>query len=163
MKVVLFAWRLFRDRLPTKDIIFHRGVLDHNSMECVAGCGSSESSRHLLLHCNFLGSVWHFIYRWLSIYAAVPQHVSDHFIQFSFIGGPAKSRQLILQVIWFATVWKIWKGINNRLFIDKSYSVLQMVDKIKLLAFVWLKAKFASLPFSLHGWSLSPFTMMDIG
>jgi len=57
LKVVLFAWRLFRDRLPTKDNLFRRGVLDHNSMECVAGYGSIESSAHLLLHCNFFGSV----------------------------------------------------------------------------------------------------------
>jgi len=31
LKVVLFAWRLFRDRLSTKDNLFHRGVIDHNS------------------------------------------------------------------------------------------------------------------------------------
>jgi len=57
LKVVLFAWWLFHDRLPTKDNLFRRGALDHNSMECVAGSGSVESSLHLLLHCNFVGSV----------------------------------------------------------------------------------------------------------
>ena len=40
LKVVLFAWRLFRDRLPTKDNLFHRGVIDHDSRMCVTGCGS---------------------------------------------------------------------------------------------------------------------------
>jgi len=28
LKVVLFAWRLFRDRLPTKDNLHRRGVID---------------------------------------------------------------------------------------------------------------------------------------
>jgi len=37
LKVVLFAWRLFRDRLPTKDNLFRRGVLDQNSLECLQG------------------------------------------------------------------------------------------------------------------------------
>nr|ABD28595.2 H+-transporting two-sector ATPase, alpha/beta subunit, central region, putative [Medicago truncatula] len=57
LKVVLFPWQLFRDRLPTKDNLFRRSVLDHNSMECVAGCGSVESFAHLLFHCNFFGSI----------------------------------------------------------------------------------------------------------
>jgi hypothetical protein len=47
LKVVLFAWHLFRDRLPTKDNLFRRGVIDQNSLECAAVCGSVESSAHL--------------------------------------------------------------------------------------------------------------------
>lgn len=99
LKVVLFTWRLFWDRLPTKDNLFRRGVIDYNFMECVVGCGSVESSAHLLLHCNCFGSVWHFIYRWLCISAVVPLYVQDHFIQFSYSGGTAKVRQSILQAI----------------------------------------------------------------
>lgn len=71
LKVVLFAWRLFRDRLPTKDNLHHRGVIDRDSRLCVAGCGSIESSKHLFLHSSIFGSVWHFIYRWLGISAAI--------------------------------------------------------------------------------------------
>jgi len=107
LKVVLFAWQLFRDRLPTKDNLHRRGVIDHASTVCVAGCGLSESSNHLFLHYNIFGSVWHLIYRWLGIEAVVPYFVSDHFNQLSFNGGIAKKRRLIIQVIWFATVWEI--------------------------------------------------------
>ena len=63
LKVVLSAWRLFRDRLPTKDNLFHRGVIDNDSRMCVAGCGLEESSHNLFLHCNVFGSIWHFIYK----------------------------------------------------------------------------------------------------
>jgi len=63
LKVVLFAWRLFRDRLPTKDNLHRRGVLDQASMLCVLGCGLTETSNHLFLHCNIFGSIWHFINR----------------------------------------------------------------------------------------------------
>jgi len=38
LKVGLLTWRLFRDRLPTKDNLFRRGVLDQNSLDCIAGC-----------------------------------------------------------------------------------------------------------------------------
>jgi len=99
LKVVLFAWRLFRDRLPTKDNLHHRGVLDRDSRLCVTGCGAIETSQHLFLHCNTFGPVWHFIYSWLGIHAVVPAQVSHHFHQFSFSGGIAKKRHSILQVI----------------------------------------------------------------
>jgi len=92
-----------------------------------------------------------------------PQHLQKHFIQFSYIAGSSKVRQSILQVIWFATVWEIWKERYNRLFTDKIYTVTQVVDKIKSLTFMWLKAKFNTFPFNFHGWWLSPFTLLDIG
>ena len=162
LKVVLFAWRLFRDMLPTKDNLHHRGVLDRDSRSCVAGCDSVESSQHLFLHCNTFGSVWHFIYRWLGISTVVPAQVSAHFNQFSVSGGIAKKRCSISQVIWFATIWEIWKERNNRLFNNKECSVFQVGDKIKSPAVRWLKARFVTLPFNYHGWWLSPFTMLGI-
>ena len=87
----------------------------------------------------------------------------DHFNQFSLIIGASKVRRSVLQVIWFATVWEIWKERNNRIFNNKQSSVMQVVDKIKSLSFMSLKAKFASLPFNYHGWLLSSFTMLGIG
>jgi len=107
LKVGLLVWRLFQDRLPTKDNLFRRGVLDQNSLDCIAGCGSAKSSAHLFLHCNFFGSVWHLIYGWLDISAVLPQFLPDHFIQFSYIDRSEKVWRSISQVIWFATVWEI--------------------------------------------------------
>ena len=57
LKVVLFAWRLIRDRLPTKDNLFRRGVIASDARLCVGGCGSLETSPHLFLHCYFFGEV----------------------------------------------------------------------------------------------------------
>jgi len=109
LKIVLFAWRLFRDRLPAKDSLFCRHVIATDSRTCVSRCGSLKNSSHLLLHCNTFGSVWHFIYRWLGISPATPYSVTDNFSQFIFAGGGAKARQSIMQVLWFATVWEIWQ------------------------------------------------------
>ena len=94
LKVVLFAWRLFRDRLPTKDNLHRCGVIDHTSTLCVSGCGSIESSNHLFLHCNFFGSVWYFIYRWIGVSAAVPFYVPDHFNQFTLSGAISQGAPL---------------------------------------------------------------------
>jgi len=163
LKVVLFAWRLLRDRLPTKDNLYRRHVVGFDEQSCVGGCGEVETSSHLLLHCNFVGTVWNHIFRWIGVSSVLPLDASSHFHQFNLIGGAAKTRRFILQVIWFATVWEIWKERNNRIFIDKNCSILQVVDKIKSLTFMWLKRKYVTLPSNYHGWWLSPFTILGIG
>jgi len=85
LKVVLFVWRFFRDRLPTKDNLLRHGVIYHAFRACVTGYASNESSGHLFLHCKKFCSVWHFIYSWLGISSVAPRQVPDHFNQFSFI------------------------------------------------------------------------------
>jgi len=47
LKVVVFAWRLFRNRLPTKDNLFRRGAINHDFCLCVTGCGSLKTTNHL--------------------------------------------------------------------------------------------------------------------
>jgi len=89
--------------------------------------------------------------------------VVDHFNQFFLDGGSVKARGAILQAIWFATTWEIWKERNNRLFNGKQSSIPNVVDKIKSLAFMWLKEKYPSLPFNYHAWWLSPFTILGVG
>jgi len=139
LKVVLFAWRLFLDRLPTKDNLLRRRVIQFDAQMCGGGCGVANTSNHLLFHCNFFGSVWFYIFRWLGVDTIMPFEVVDHFIQFSSIGGIARTRCSILHVIWFATIWEIWKEINKRLFNDKECSIVQIVDKIKSQTFMWLR------------------------
>ena len=95
LKVVLFAWRLFRDRLSTKDNLFRRRIIDVDAQSCVGGCGLVETSPHLFLHCTFFGSVWNHIYQWVDVSAVMSDNVAYHFLQFSHIGGAVKSRQSI--------------------------------------------------------------------
>jgi len=128
----------------------------------VSGCGLTETSNHFFLHCNIFGSIWHFINRWIGTSAAAPFYVLDHFNQFSYSGGISKVRRSIIQVIWFATVWEIWKERNNRLFNDKVCSVIQVVENIKSLDYTWLKAKIVSLPFNYHSWWLSLFAILGM-
>ena len=163
LKVVLFAWRLLRDRLPTKDNLYRRNVVGVDDQLCVGGCGEVETSSHLFLHFIIFGSVWNHIHRWIDVTTIMPCDVSSLFNQFNYIGGAAKSRRFILQVIWCAIVWEILKERNNRIFKNKNSSLLQVVDKIKSSTFMWLKGKYATLPSNYHGWWLSPFAILGIG
>jgi hypothetical protein len=92
-----------------------------------------------------------------------PSDIAGHLNHFSFLGGAAKSRRSILQVIRYATVWETWKERNNKIFNAKESTIMHVVDRIKSLTYKWLKVKFAKLPFNYHGWWLSPFTLLGIG
>ncbi|AES67320.1 hypothetical protein MTR_2g089320 [Medicago truncatula] len=88
-------------------------------------------------HTLFWTDVWLGGVRFVSGLAVPPQVLPDYFIQFSYIGRSEKVWRPISQDIWFATVWEIWKERNNRLFMDKTCSTLQVADKIKSLTFMW--------------------------
>jgi hypothetical protein len=163
LKVVVFAWRLFRNTLPTKDNLFWRGVINHDSCLCVAGCGSLETVDHIFFHCSFFGSVWNNILHWIGLSMALPFVASDHFNQFNFGGGGPRVRHSFMCVIWFATVWEIWKERNNRIFNGKECPILRLVDKIKLLSFSWLKETFVQFSLNYHGWWLNPLAVLGYG
>jgi len=109
---------------------------------------------------RFFGLVWNFILLWVGLSTVTPLYASNHFTQFSFGGGGSQVRQSILNVIWFATMREIWKEINNIIFNGKECSIMRIVDKIKLLSFLWLKEKFVMFSFNYHGWLLRPLAML---
>jgi len=61
LKVLIFAWRLFLNRIPTRDKLFHRKVLLVSEQGCIANCGINEDIEHLFLTCGFFGGVWNII------------------------------------------------------------------------------------------------------
>lgn len=52
VKVSLLAWRLLRNRLPTKSNLLARGIISHEAQMCVAGCGEVETAQHLFVSCT---------------------------------------------------------------------------------------------------------------
>jgi len=163
LKVVVFAWLLFQNRLPTKDNLFRRGAINHDSCLCVIGCGSLKIVNHLFLHCSFFGSVWNYILQWIGRSMVLPFVASYHFTQFGYGSGGPRVRHAFFSVIWFANVWEIWKERNNGIFNGKDCSILRLVDKIKLLSFSWLNEKFVQFSLNYHGWWLSPLAMLGYG
>jgi len=57
LKVSLFAWRLLRNHIPSKDNWIQRGNILTNSNMCSSDCGTKESVNHLFLGWDFFGSL----------------------------------------------------------------------------------------------------------
>ncbi|GAU34797.1 hypothetical protein TSUD_206010 [Trifolium subterraneum] len=83
LKVSILAWRLLRDRLPTKVNLITRGILPAVAHYCVSGCGEEESAQHLFLSCSTFGSLWSLVSSWIGSSLVMAQTFSDHFVQFT--------------------------------------------------------------------------------
>jgi hypothetical protein len=116
LKVSVFVWRLLRNRLPTKDNLIRRRVLQSDDTLCVGGCGFPETAVHLFLHCDIFSGLWHLIYQWVGISFISSESVTDHLHHFGYLAGLPRFAYSYLQVIWRTTVWVIWKERNNRTF-----------------------------------------------
>jgi len=162
LKVTIFAWRLLRDRLPTKLNLVRRGVLSADDARCIAGCGHDESASYLFLHCDIFGSLWQQVRSWIGVSGVEPHDICDHFVQFIHYTGSAKKRTSFLQLIWLLCVWVVWNERYNRLFNNIQSSIDQLLEKVKFHSFWWLKAKNATFVYGSLSWWSDPLLCLGI-
>ncbi|GAU30108.1 hypothetical protein TSUD_295890 [Trifolium subterraneum] len=162
LKVSIFAWRLLRDRLPTKANLTSRGIILVEDSHCISGCGAVESAQHVFISCNMFGSLWPLISSWVGAPMVTAQTLSDHFLQFTTSAGGTRVRRSFMQLIWLACVWVVWTELNHRLFGGPANSSSHMLDKIKTFSFRWLKAKSCTLALNCHSWWSSPLLCLGL-
>ncbi|CAJ2658061.1 unnamed protein product [Trifolium pratense] len=162
LKVSICAWRLLRDRLPTKANLVTRGILSVEDHQCVCGCGEVESAQHLFLSCSTFGALWSLVSSWIGSSSVIAQTPSDHFVQFTDSAGASRARRSFMQLIWLAVVWVVWTERNYRLFRGSSNSVYHMLDKIKTFSYRWLKATSSTLALNCHSWWSSPMLCLGL-
>ena len=141
LKVSIVAWRLLKDRLPTRSNLHRRDIVPIEGDTCVSGCGHAETASHLFLHCDVFGSLWQHIRSWIGVSGVDPLTLTDHFLQFIHSTGSSKYRSSFLQLLCLLCVWLIWGERNNRIFNNVETPILQLLDKVKFHSLWWLKAK----------------------
>ena len=151
LKVLIFAWRLFRNRLPYKANLC-RGIIQFDDQMCVGGCGVQETNEHLFLNCGDFAQLWQLVRNWLHVFIALPSNTEEHFLQFGSASGHARSRCSFMFMIWFATSWVIWKERNNIIFRGEEKTTLKLLENIKLLFFWWHKANCVAFSYQFHDW-----------
>jgi len=158
----VFVWCLLRNRLPTKDNLLRRNVLHANNLVCAIGCGAPETATHLFLDCEMSYNLWLHVWNWVGFSVVHPNQIRDHFIQFSSMAGMSCGTYSFFKVIWFACVWVIWKDRNNRILKNTTSNTLVLFEKVKLLSFLWLKAKQTSFNYCYHDWWKHPLPCMGV-
>jgi len=126
----------------------------------VSGCGESETAAHLFFECNTFSLLWSHVLQWLGLSAVLPGDSRHHLLQFTDMAGLPKVTYSFLKIIWFATVWAIWKERNRRVFQNVAGDSPSIVDIVKLNSFLWLKVSQTSFSYSYHEWWKNPLPCM---
>ena len=79
-KAAVFAWRLIKDRLPTKLNLSRRQVVLSDTM-CPFCCNHEEDAAHLFFNCSKTLPLWWESLSWIGVVTALPQNPRDHFLQ----------------------------------------------------------------------------------
>jgi len=126
----VFVWRLLRNRLPIKNNLVRRQVIQNTDTTCITGCGGLETVTHLFLQCDIFNSLWYHVWRWLHISSVSPGNIR-HFIQFTSMAELPRFTHTFTKIIWFVSVWVIWKERNNHVFqntVSNPYVLVEHVN-----------------------------------
>jgi hypothetical protein len=155
-KVIAFAWKVLRNRIPTRLNLAARGIpLDGALLNCVHCDGIEEGVYHLFLTCDFAYGVWLKICRWLCFSIVMPRNL---FMLFEYFVGFAPNKKVAkgFALIWLTTVWAIWRSRNEVVFSNGVTEVFKVVDDIKHLSWQWGMSR-RSIPFCLfYEWCCEP-------
>lgn len=113
------SWRFLRNRLPTRDNLVRRRALLISDSVCVFGCGEPETASHLFFGCNTFSLLWSHVLHWMGLSAVLPGESRQHLLQFTNMARLPRATYS-LKIIWFATVWAIWKERNNCVFQNEA-------------------------------------------
>jgi len=136
-KIAIFAWRLIRDRLPTR-VNLGRRQIEVADPSCPFCRETEESADHLFFHCRKIISVWWESMSWVNLVSVLPNHPRHHFLQ--HIGGFTETMRINRwKWWWLALTWTIWKQRNNIIFSNGSFSANGILDDAIFLLWTWLK------------------------
>jgi len=159
LKVLICAWRLLRNRWPTKDNLMCCDVISIDSQLFVSGCGDNESANHLLIHCPTFGSLWQYERLGLVCTLWIPNTFSIILHNLLILRVVLNHGVLFCNLSGFVVFgWFGMKGTTS-----SSLIKLNRVEKVKFCSLDWLKAISVCFPFDYHMWGQQPLTCLGIG
>jgi hypothetical protein len=116
-KALVFGWRFLLDKLLTRSALNHRGILTNSlDLHCIFCSQIVEDCDHLFFSFQFSKGIWGAISRWLG--KTIPTGVDrwTHFLMFGDLVSLKKGGGRVNRLIWLATMWSIWKHMNEVIF-----------------------------------------------
>jgi hypothetical protein len=154
-KVSALSWQLLLDKLPTRENLRRRNILNSDESRCVFCDLLVESASHLFLHCSFTEEVWYALTRWLGVVLVLPPSVPLSYAM--FVGcGSNKKRRKGFSIIWLAFIWVLWKARNDRVFNNITVDASTVVDLVQRLSWQWFLNNTAKGPCLLYEWTWNP-------
>lgn len=155
-------WRLLQNRIPSRDNLIKRGVLNESQKFCPFDCGKEENVSHLFFECKLASEIWQKVINWLNVSAVLHNTVKQDFTQFKGLIDSGKVLTERFSVIWFACIWVIRKGRNEKTFRERNGSVESWLEEIKLLSWRWLNRILHGFIYTFNQWLLNPMECIGV-
>ncbi|GKV27657.1 hypothetical protein SLEP1_g36796 [Rubroshorea leprosula] len=154
-KVAFFGWRLCLDRLPTKENLQKRGILLHEGVLCEFCNGKEEKVNHLFCLCYNAWLAWTQVLSWWGLKSVLPNTVggmAEFFISSlgSIIGKEMGS------CIFLVGAWYLWYRRNAQVFRKEEGIPENLLERMQVKTFIWIKSKVKGCVFSFHDWQSCP-------
>ncbi|GLT74584.1 hypothetical protein SLA2020_463720 [Shorea laevis] len=150
-KVTFFGWRLCLDRLPTKENLQKCGIQLQEGALCEYCNGTMEGVNHLFCICYKTWLVWTQVLSWWGLESVLPStvvEVAEFFIDgLSRIVGKEMGSCIFLVVAWY--LWYRW---NVQVFRKDEGSLENLLDRVQVKTFLWIKSKINGCVFSFYEW-----------
>ncbi|GJV89493.1 RNA-directed DNA polymerase, eukaryota [Tanacetum coccineum] len=135
IKINVFAWKVFLDRLPTRSNLQHRGVLVSDLL-CPLCSSAQEDSSHLFFSCRLATDIVRLVCRWWNLSWTPLGSYADWLNWFNSIRLSSKVKDL-LEGVLYITWWSVWMFRNQLLFSPKAPRKDVIFDDIVSRSFTW--------------------------
>ncbi|XP_058733587.1 uncharacterized protein LOC131605220 [Vicia villosa] len=163
-KVKIFGWRLLLNRLPVKEQLAKRNIIQREEDKvCVLCSEHVENLEHLFFNCHLSKIIWEKIGMWMEV------HMEDNVVGAAghlkhFVTGlKGRMKKKMRGLVWLTTLWSIWNSRNNFIFNNTNIVLDEVISSIKVVSWFWLaigaKAR-STIP--LFHWFQAPIEVLKM-
>ncbi|GLT33516.1 hypothetical protein SLA2020_080980 [Shorea laevis] len=155
-KISVFGWRLFLNRLATKENLCKRGIA---SIGEDVGCGfcheGVEQLHHIFCECKGVWIVWMKVLGWWGLQSVLPNNIFG-LVESVVYGIGGESLKEVGALIFLVGAWFVWYWRNIKVFQIAPMTETQLLESIQAKSFLWLKNKELGCVFSYTNWLSKP-------
>ncbi|XP_021985127.1 uncharacterized protein LOC110881059 [Helianthus annuus] len=139
-KVNYFIWRTVLEKISVKRELARRGIPLSSSL--CSRCGLQEETvNHFICECTRSQRIWENIFIWLKIPTVHGSRSCKDVLEFGNNLKGSSEWKKIINVIFQATIWNIWKSRNDKEFEGYLRNDKEITEIIKEDSFIWLKTR----------------------
>lgn len=135
IKVNVFIWRLFWNKLPSWYNLSQRGI-EINSILCPICMTKVETTTHLFFECDLAKDLVKLICNWWNVQTPTLFSFQDWFDWFDTL-HLSSICQYLLEAVFFTLWWSIWCFRNTLLFVKVKPRKCLLFDKVMSDSFIW--------------------------
>ncbi|XP_058759378.1 uncharacterized protein LOC131632655 [Vicia villosa] len=134
LKVKAFSWRCFLNKVPTKDSLLSKGILNSSSnLECTFCDEFHESLYHSFLSCRNANIVWREMSDWIGMTFKSILDFKEDFWYWSSYCRAKKVKRGKEGIVWLGIIWSLWLCRNDIVFNNSTWNSRDVVRSCKTL------------------------------